>query len=292
MQSPHPAITPSKLIPKLDRITICFDDPDPNSSKQTCNLLVTEHLNKAFPGMIIKGNARYQVSATIPLPFSSSAPNRHPVCFEAGPRHSAMASYRLDCNPAKLSPQALADLMVFIDTVTHATPKEFFGLGRVTRLDVALDIPGYSLDNVIVSTTRKQKHGVYSDRSGRPETVYLGTPRSARMVAYSKPNKDTGCASIRLESRLNPKCAGHTLHTLPNPFAKTLLLDLAILDHLSLPFPPQMLADSIRVRGLKHALEPLSAPTRKSIKHALASAQGDSKNRTLPGLTRAANQIL
>ena len=88
--------------------------------------------------------------------------------------------------------------------------------GRVTRVDIAADFIGLGLNDLIVLASRKQKHGVYSNRYGEPETVYLGTPRSARVVAYTRPTKLSGVAT-RLECRLKPRCLGEDIASLPNP---------------------------------------------------------------------------
>ena len=96
-------------------------------------------------------------------------------------------SYRIEFNPAKLSKEGLLELKAFLDTRIDADPVEFFRGGKVTRFDVAVDLPGFHLEDFIVRTSRLQKHGVYADRQGLIRTTYLGTPTSSRVVAYEKP---------------------------------------------------------------------------------------------------------
>jgi hypothetical protein len=122
------------------------------------------------------------------------------------------------------------------------------------------------LNDLIVLASRKQKHGVYSNRYGEPETVYLGTPRSARVVAYTRPTKLSGVAT-RLECRLKPCCLGENVASLPNPFSKVTLYSVKALTGLGLP--PQMLADSIRLRGVKPAIQGLDPKKQKMILAAL-----------------------
>lgn len=158
---------------------------------------------------------------------------------------------------------------VLLDTTIDPTPEEFFSTGRITRIDVAVDLVGFTIDDLIVLTERKQKHGVYSNRHGVPETVYLGTPRSSRVVAYTKPIGQSGQPGTRLECRCKPNCTGQEVAGLPNPFAKIRLLPTQALDCLIPHIPGQLLADSIRLRGLKRASELFDLRTRNRITAAL-----------------------
>ena len=119
------------------------------------------------------------------LPFDAASQGT--VCLEAGPRWPGQASYRIDFNPSKLSKDGRLQLKAFLDPRIDADPVEFFRDGRVTRVDLAVDLPGFHLEDFIVRSSRLQKHGVYADRYGLIRTTYLGTPTSSRVVAYEKP---------------------------------------------------------------------------------------------------------
>ena len=260
---------PTKPVISLDRLTICFNDPNPANVKGTCGLLLNSMYNKQIAGMRVTKNARYTVRCQIPLPFDGS--EKHPVFLEAGPLHEIHPSYRLDFNPSKLTSEGISDLKVLLDTIMDAPPLEFFRSGRVTRADVACDLLGYSVDDVIVRSKRKQKHGVYSDRYGVPQTVYLGTPQSSRTVAYSKPTAD-GQLSLRLECRPKPNCYGYELAALKSPLAHVELLPVTILDTVCTGVPSSVLADVMRIRGIKGALASFDRDTQKRINHALSSS--------------------
>jgi hypothetical protein len=58
-----------------------------------------------------------------------------------------------------------------------------------------------------------------------------------------------------------------------NPFKNVVLLPADVLDELKLGFPGKTLADSIRVRGVKHALAPFPADQRKLITATLKASQ-------------------
>jgi len=97
-----------------------------------------------------------------------------------------LSSYRLEFNPSKLTKDGLDDLVVFLNSTIDPDPLEFFRGGRITRCDVAVDLPGCHLEDLIVRTSRMQKHGIYSDRQGLVQTTYLGTPSVLRTLRTLK----------------------------------------------------------------------------------------------------------
>ena len=201
----------------LDKLSICFNDPNSEHVKATTGLLISDHIDK-MPGITVTKGRGYIASCRLRLPFEGNS--QETVYFEAGPTCPGASSYRLEFNPSKLSKPGLDDLVVFLNSTIDPDPLEFFRGGRITRCDVAIDLPGYTLENIIVRTSRMQKHGIYANRRGEVETTYLGTPRSNRLVAYQKPAKGSLIPRLRLECRLKPRCLGHEVAKLKNPFAK------------------------------------------------------------------------
>jgi hypothetical protein len=254
----------------LDRLSICFNEPNAESVQKTCGLLVSDHITKYIPGMVATANARYKVSCAIPLPSDANA-IKSTVCFEAGPRRPNQPPFRLDFNPSKLSPAGLNELFGYLDGWIDENAFVFFHAGKITRCDVALDFPGYRNDDVIVRTPRLQKHGVYSNRKGDPETTYVGTPKNRRVIAYDKPfGLDK---SLRLECRLKPGILGHQVAILSNPFTGIELLPADFSDAAGLGIPAQYVADCFRIGGLKRALKPLDAAQKKALKGAYEAAK-------------------
>ena len=235
-------------------------------------MLLSDLKTKEIPGMTITKGALYGVNARIPLPYMTPADYTHPIYFQAAPHVPGRPSYRLDFNPSKMSQEGISDMLVLLDCIIDADVMEFFHKGRVTRVDAAIDISGYTVDDLIVVTSRKQKHGVYSDRYGVPETVYLGTPRSNRLVVYTKIDRETGELKTRIEFRLKPGCPGYEVAGLPNPIRKLGLYKTSCLDGLVPGVPGRVIADSIRVRGVRHALEVFPPNVRKQIDKALLTS--------------------
>jgi hypothetical protein len=244
----------------LDRLSICFNDPNAENVKASYGLLISDHITKSTPGMMVTKNPRYMASCRLRLPFDGTA--QQTVCFEAGPARPGQASYRLEFNPSKLPPAALDDLIVFLTSTIDPDPVEFFRGGKVTRCDVAIDLPDHHLEDVIVRTARLQKHGVYADRYGTVQTTYLGTPRSRCVVAYDKPLEGSLVTQLRVECRLKPRCLGYQLAQLKDPFSGVQLLPAAFSEGSGIGIPAQLIADSIRIGGLRRALESLVLDTR------------------------------
>jgi hypothetical protein len=264
------AIEPASY--KLDKLSLCFAENNPEHSLITAKMLIGDHINKSILGFSVTSNSRYKASARIPLPLVSDGVKQM-VVFEAGPQRPGTASYRLEFNPSKLTAAGMTDLHVLLGTFVDADPVVFIAKSRVTRCDVALDLPGLCLQNVIVKSSGLRKHGVYSDQHGNPETVYLGTPKSRRVVAYDKQPAGGGETFLRLECRIKPQCYGYLLASLDNPFKKVRLIPADFISGVDIGIPWQFIADSIRIGGLKRALRYVDKKRQKSLKHAFAAAQ-------------------
>jgi hypothetical protein len=259
-----------KVILKFDRLSQCYNESDPDLVKSTCGLLLDDHYQKNIPGMKVTANARYHVSCQIPVPFSGV--KKSIITLEAGPRRPGVSSFRIDFNPAKLSSSGLTDFLSLLQSSIDADTTEFFRHGKVTRCDFALDFPEHHVVDVIVRSSRTQKHGLYSDRYGDPQTIYCGTPRSRCVVAYEKPIEGSSDSCLRLECRLKPGIPGHQLINLKNPFASINLIPENFSELAELPIHHQFIADSIRIGGLKRALRPLNTAQRKQLKAAYSTA--------------------
>lgn len=165
-----------------------------------------------------------------------------------------------------------SQLFVFLNLIVDADPTEFFHLGRVTRLDVAIDLPGFTLEQVIVRSRRARKMGVYSDQHGNPETVYLGTPKSRRVVAYNKHVADSSINFLRLEVRLKPNFMGKDIIYIPNPFKNVDLFLLSAIPSQQIGIPSRALADSIRISGLRIVKGYLGKDQRKMLVKSMQEA--------------------
>jgi hypothetical protein len=157
-------------------------------------------------------------------------------------------------------------------------PVGFFRAGKVTRCDVAIDLPEHDTEDVIVRSRRLRKPGVYSDGSGHVLTIYVGARKSRQIVAYAKP-VETGLATrLRLECRLRPGCLGHQVAQLKNPFSGIGLIPANFSAATDIDIPPSFIADAIRIGGLPRALRALDLPRRKLVREAYKVAESQLLN--------------
>jgi hypothetical protein len=233
-----------------------------------CDCLIDLNEDDQFKRSTIKRGERYRYRFKIPLPINHPVPTGSLV-IEAGARMPGIADLRIDFKPAKAGPNGISDMIALLDLITPMGGQHIITHGTFTRYDIAIDIWGESVDDVLVFSKRSQKHGVYTNRRGIPETVYMGTVRSDRTVAYSKTHKSTGHQSLRIERRLRRRCKGHELPKMLDPFRVVQLVHTQSLVPLLDGLIHQMFFDSVRLRGLNRVLATLPATQRRAIKAVL-----------------------
>lgn len=255
---------------KIDRLTMCVDEPSKLYTEQSIDQLNQIGSHGEPFGTIVKPGNRYEID--VQLTFPLYAPGKHSIAkayFQVGPKLPYAATYRLDFNPSNFSPQDWAELEKFIATYTRFEWPSFVSMGRVTRLDLAIDMPSHQLTSVLFGSNRKQKHAVYCDRNSYPETQYFGASNRSRIVVYDKQKPPFDAPLMRLEVRLAPKRTGDELITLKNPFRGIQAWDVSILDCLP-PSPyKQQIEDSIRLRGINRGLAELPKADRNVLRKAL-----------------------
>lgn len=241
--------TPRLLI---DKIAVTFDDPDPAKVSAIVTTLVSK-AKAAFKGADVRRSDTYAAFVTIPIPENDPTKSQKLV-LQVGPYDPAWSSYRIEFNPSKVGPEGVADLDLILTSALGIDAATFLSEGNITRLDLAVDLPGITVDDVIVRSRSQRKHAVYSDQKGRPVTAYLGGARSDRTVTYDKPSGSGLPTSLRIKRRVRPKCMGRDLPMLPDPFAKLVLTRTEPLKALLAPVEPIYFFDSARVRGINRAI--------------------------------------
>jgi hypothetical protein len=167
----------------------------------------------------------------------------------------------LEFNPAKLGFDGVSSLDMILTEIFPDGWLYFVKYGRVSRIDVAVDLPGMRMDDFLLLP----QQGIVYQRflsNGHLKTVYLGTPGSNQTRIYSKSaeQKAKGFAvsqsAVRVEKTLrNQPLKVHELKTLKNQFDKLTFVP-------SMPSPPpgenegkwSSFLDSVQVRGLSPAL--------------------------------------
>ncbi|XIA64959.1 hypothetical protein ACFIOY_00265 [Bradyrhizobium sp. TZ2] len=245
----------------IDKISLVRYDPSPVNVIANCDRLVEAFEAGRFPGAVLKSGRRHRIQLAIPILEDGSLPGR--LLIQAGPRFAGLCDYRFEFNPAILGISGVNRVLEILDSILVEHSHHLLRNSFVTRIDLALDLHGLSVDQVIVRSTRQRTHGIFSDQFGIPKTIYLGKPKSNQTAVY---NKDSDSPVMRVERRVHPKCRGSDLRLLLDPFR---VVQMVLTDSLS-PFLkgmiPDQFFDGVRVRGFTHVLATLPAAQRRAIK--------------------------
>lgn len=182
---------------------------------------------------------------------------------------------RLDFNPRKLGAKGLAELDAVLTSLWDYGWDYVIQHGRITRIDVAVDIPNVRMDEFLF-VPKQGASEIQWGQDGHLQSFRHGQPKGNQTVVYSVKQKRlakdqpwSGPSVVRVERRLrNPSPYKLTeLGKLANPFA-----DMAM---TTMPGPPpdevqnnkvrmwSMFEDSVKARGVRAALA-LVPPDRRT----------------------------
>ncbi|MCS3764961.1 replication initiation factor domain-containing protein [Bradyrhizobium centrosematis] len=263
------SMLPPSVSLSIDKVSITCNDVNREAVEDTCNKLSLTAASGLSEFQLRSGRRHF-------LQGSFGLNQRNQLLVQAGARHPGIADYRFEFNPNAFDPSGMDRTRQFINDHWGTGIEQLFRNGRITRIDLALDIEGIALEDVVVRSSRARKHAVYTSANGNPETVYLGSGKKNRTVVYGK---EEG-RYIRIERRLRPMCLGRDLIHLPNPFDKVQIVSTtALLPFLS-GMIPQQFFDSVRMRGLTHVIRQFPSPLQKAIRTAFA----DPANSLMPSM--------
>jgi hypothetical protein len=292
-RSPQPKrnlllVSSSKLIPicacrvgpcadykiSIDKLSLVCTDPDDDQVNGTYDRIGQVVNSRRLLGVFVLPGKRYRHQVNIPFPETGQR-----VLFQFGPKGSKCPAYRTELNPALLGKSGVERLIDLFDELLPQGGIKFIRHSTVTRIDIALDVIGYSANDAIVRSRKQQIHGVFSDRNGNPATHYFGRPKNNNTAVYTKPDPD-GHHHLRIERRLKPRCRAIDLPFIKNPFNCIQIVHTdALLPHID-GLNPEHFFDSIRVRGFTHVLKNLPTAQRK----ALTAVLKDPTNSLLPAM--------
>ncbi|EKS32670.1 hypothetical protein [Afipia clevelandensis] len=265
-----PDSNPTSLsILKLDKLSVTR--PESDSVEVQSNVRsFQDHCTKL--GIPYASTSRYAVQAAVPIRTGSGIEK---CTIQLGAWEKGTNAYRIECNPAKLGPVGREELDTLLLSIAGVDFREFVATGKVTRADVAVDLPDILADDVIVRSSHMRKHGIYSSQLGVPETVYIGKDNIA---VYDKGTQaNDGITRLRVERRLKPNCLGHDLPNIANPFEKIRVTPTSVLKPM-LPDMADALLDSMRVRGIKRVIANFARQDRLRIERVV----DDEANNLLP----------
>jgi hypothetical protein len=186
-------------------------------------------------------------------------------------------------NPAKLGADGISQMKAEIDTMLFMGWQYILLKGRITRVDVTLDVAGISLEAMSICPHMPVKSTVY-ERSGVTGTIYLGSPKSPKQwriynkVAeqLEKDIQPKNSSIVRFERVIRTSMLLKNLMQLKNPFA-----ELTVGTFPECPTNANwkhwaMFLDSCHQRGSNQALAMLLDPkTRTKYRKALKASKFD-----------------
>ncbi|TPQ31525.1 hypothetical protein C2U70_23795 [Bradyrhizobium guangdongense] len=148
----------------------------------------------------VNGSVPYKASAQLAIPLSGQT-----ALIQVGPTKKGIAhTLRLEFNPTGLGKSGIAFLKGQLEALVlnGLSFTEVIGNGKVSRLDVAVDIVGVNLADLLVTVSTGGKQHWYISEGGKPETGYFGIKsgdKNAKWKAYNKRQqvKDTSVAPVQ-----------------------------------------------------------------------------------------------
>jgi hypothetical protein len=146
------------------------------------------------------------------------------VLFQFGAKTKKGPDCRLEFNPSKLGFDGLIGLDSILGAIFSDGWDYILKHGRVSRLDIAVDLPGMRMDDFLLLPHTGVVYQRFMSK-GHLKTVYLGTPGTSQTRIYSKSAhmKALGLpltqSLVRVERTLrNLQLKVHELIKLKNPF--------------------------------------------------------------------------
>lgn len=248
----------------IDKISITFRDHDPNRIQRTGDRLIHMVESGDLMNAHLRKGKQHKLQCEIPINGTG-----HTLLLQVGARYRDASPYRAEYNPSKIGNFGRSHVQTILSSVFEFGGHDLLMAGKVTRIDVALDLNDLSVDDVLVRQRGMRKFTVVSI-GGCPRSLYHGGSRANQAAIYDRPGEKV----LRIEKRLKPNCLGADLAVLNNPFALIQLvpvhLIIPVLNGLNL----EHLCDSIRLRGFPHVLRTLPRSQRQAIKKILADPAG------------------
>jgi len=276
------------LKPKLDRLSVTFSVPD-----HTIRAAIRDHLSKlAANGASVVtpwqkrrdwGSQKYDRSYALKL-----APGRT-ILVQCAPLKSEDSLLRFEFNPNGVGSGAVNAFRQSIPLLTagYFDYKALATQGKVTRLDIAVDLVNIDIEDLLIGTRKPGVTSSYFGLSGKAETKYLNVnKKGSRMYVYDRralldklnaegigqPSEFGNAKYTRVEVRTEVATAITAMADMSNRLLKIDLFDIEAVTPLEEPHHWRLFQDSCRYRGLAGALALLPEGVRSAYRAAITSA--------------------
>lgn len=270
------------LKPIVDKLSITYQ-AEPKAVKAIIQALVDGNGGNLNLSPIFKEKTKYGYGAKIVLSGKGIA------VIQAGLKDKP-SSVRLEFNPSEIGTLGISYLNKLINNLSNKAFDliDMAGYGKVTRLDVAVDIIGCSFRDLLFEFSGNGKSQWHFAEDGMPETIYFGKTKvkgPSSTSAYNKrqelkdhgsDQKYGGVAHGRVERRMFPQRAFITLDNLKNPFLEIAPFPIRIPAPKNVPdYVWRLFLETMRVRGRGYALSLMPEFMRHDLEDAINHAEKD-----------------
>lgn len=234
----------------VDKLALVRHVPDQSRAYLKAQFL---GLKDDEPAIFIIGGSRagYRVNIRGTLPGPTI------VLFQCDPHNASLPFIRLELNPSKNASAGASPLSPYFEWMFDFGFAEFASKAKVTRLDIAIDIEGRGLPDIVCGTVKSTRSASYAGKGGEPETLYLGRVRGTPFAIYNKSLQlKVPGARTRIEKRTKPECFLPEVGKGKNP-----LVDLRVYEAdtfrkaLALaPLESTLLCNLAQAKGIRGAL--------------------------------------
>ncbi len=259
----------------IDKISIVLQVPTEMDKKAIVQFLLhgledTESgFQKAYP------NNTYANAFTLSIKAPLSGTDC--VLIQANPVKKTNAFLRVEFNPSKAGTSGMDLLRQHCAAFLDYDYTTLVKAGRVTRMDVAMDLMGIRLDDLAARSVKLKKSTVHSAVDGGTETVYLGATKGNRRIRIYDKGKQLGETGqklpsfpvTRVEAELRNVCMLRNIPALGNPFTDVGIWYLPEANFAGEDHIWRMFLDSVSRRGLRSALKQIPDSYRQPFNDAL-----------------------
>ena len=194
------------------------------------------------------------------------------------------AFLRFEFNPDHIGSKGVA---VFKETLPEITGGivsygDLAKTGRVTRVDVAVDLINVDIEDLLIGVKKPGKKMSYFGIGGKIETAYQNTTRTIYIYDKRQKQIDDGVAPkygstphTRVEIRTSTTKSILQLPKLMNHLKKVSLIDIEAPDPPEEPHHWNQFQDACRYRGLDGALNQLPDDVRAKYEEAIDAVSGE-----------------
>ena len=282
----------SVLKPKIDRLSVTFDVGEKVARKKIRANLDALASDPNAPGIAKWPKNKGWGSVKYERSYRIGGGDGKFVLIQCAKQTASIAFIRIEFNPDMIGPDGTMEFRKLLPEITcgEVAYTALANAGKVTRLDIAVDLINIDLEDMLVSTAKPGVSMGYFGLSGKAETKYLNVKkkgsnlyiydRKTHLQKLQEDGKGVGleygdAKHTRIEVRVYPNKPIVDLPYLKNPLAKIDLIDIEAAQPPEEVHHWKLFQDSCRYRGLAGALNLLPNNLKGQYTDAVKAVSGE-----------------